>query len=234
MYSIREYDGLVSRAGRGGIARLRARAAGGYAGAMKIGVLGGSFDPVHLGHTGVARAAADALGLDRVLLVPAAQAPLRDAGVRTDGARRAAMLRLAAEATGDPRLDVSEIELRRGGVSYTADTLRALRAERPADEFTWIVGADQLARLGSWREPAELARLAEWAAYARPGHAWGADADPGVPGLRVRRVEPAAGAVWDISSSEVRRRLAAGESLAGLVADKVIEYIRENGLYRAH
>ena len=199
---------------------------------MRIGILGGSFDPVHLGHLGVARAAADALGLGRVLLMPAAQAPLRDAGVRAGGAQRLEMLRRAAAHSGDPRLEVSEIELRRGGTSFTADTLRTLRAERPGDAFTWIVGADQLARLAAWREPQELARLAEWAAYARPGFAWDAAAIPAIPGLRVRRVEPAAG-LWDLSSTAIRDRLARGESVAGMVPDKVIEYIRENGLYRA-
>lgn len=205
---------------------------------MRIGILGGSFDPVHLGHLGVARAVADALGLERVLLIPAAQAPLREAAVRADGARRAAMLRIAIEelarSEGEGRLEVDEIELRRGGVSYTVDTLRALRAARPEDRFTWIVGADQLARLGQWREPEELARLAEWAAYARPGFDWEKLTVPAVPGLRVRRVEPAAGALWDVSSSEVRARLSRGESAAGLVPDKVIEYIHENGLYRPH
>lgn len=204
---------------------------------MRIGILGGSFDPVHLGHLGVARAVADALALDRVLLMPAAQAPLRDA-VRANGEQRVAMLRAAvlelADTAGERRLEVDEMELRRGGVSYTVDTLRTLRAQRPADEFTWIVGADQLARLAKWREPEQLARLAEWAAYARPGCAWAELPGPAVPGLRVRCVEPAAGALWEVSSSDIRARLARGESVAGLVPDKVIEYIRENGLYRVH
>lgn len=205
---------------------------------MRIGILGGSFDPVHLGHLGVARSVADALGLDRVLLMPAAQAPLRDAAVRADGRRRAEMLRIAvadlAERAGERRLEVDETELRRGGVSYTVDTLRSLRAARPGDEFTWIVGADQMARLAQWREPEELARLAEWAAYARPGFDWAGLPAPVVPGLRVRRVEPSAGALWDVSSSEVRARLLRGDSVTGLVPDKVIEYIREKGLYRPH
>ncbi len=203
---------------------------------MRIGILGGSFDPVHFGHLGVARATADILGLDRVLLIPAAQAPLRDAGVRATGAQRAEMLRLAVEglehAEGERRLGVDEIELRRGGVSYAVDTLRALRASRPGDAFTWIVGADHLPRLASWRSPDELADLAEWAAYARPGFDWTRVPPPAVIGLRVRRVEPAEGGLWNISSSEVRARLARGESVSGLLPDKVIEYIRENGLYR--
>lgn len=197
---------------------------------MRIGVLGGSFDPIHLGHVGVARAVADALALERVLLMPAAQAPLRDAGVRASGAQRAEMVRRALADAGDTRLELCELELSRGGTSYTAETLRVLRAERPGDEFIWIVGEDQFSRLGSWREPEDLARLAEWAVYARPG--WAASEAPFIAGLRWRRVE--AKAEWAISSSEVRARLGRGESVAGLVADKVIEYIRETGLYRGH
>lgn len=202
----------------------------GIAEGMRIGVLGGSFDPIHLGHIGVARAVADALALDRVLLMPAAQAPLRDAGVQASGAQRAEMVRRAIADAGDARLELCELELSRGGTSYTAETLRALGVERPGDAFIWIVGDDQFAKLGSWREPEELAGRAEWAVYARPGWAAG-DAAP-IAGLRWRRVE--AKAEWAISSSEVRDRLACGESVVGLVADKVIEYIRETGLYRGH
>lgn len=203
---------------------------------MQIGVLGGSFDPIHHGHTGVARAVADALKLERVLLLPAAQAPLRDSRVHADGAQRAAMIQLAiqelTEREGEQRLEGCDLDLRRGGISYTVDTLRALRAERPGDQFTWIVGADQLARLGTWREPEELARLATWAAYARPGYDWETcDAAPAVPGLHVIRVCPPSGLVWTHSSSDVRARLHRGESVAGLLADKVIEYLRKNGLY---
>jgi nicotinate-nucleotide adenylyltransferase len=205
---------------------------------MRIGILGGSFDPIHFGHLGVARAVADVLGLERVLLIPAARAPLRDAGVSANGVQRAEMARIAVvELTaqaGERRLEVDETDLRRGGVSYTADTLRALRAARPKDEFTWIVGADQLARLPQWREPEELARLADWAAYARPGHAWTTSPEPALSGFRVRRVKADADALWDISSSEIRARLARGESVAGMLPDKVIEYIREKGLYRGH
>ncbi len=197
---------------------------------MRIGVLGGSYDPIHLGHVGVARAVADALALDRVLLMPAAQAPLRDAGVRATAAQRAEMVRRAIEEAGDARLELCELELARGGMSYTAETLRILRAERPADELVWIVGEDQWGRLASWREPAELARLAEWAVYARPGWAAG-DVAP-IKGLRWRRVE--AKEEWAISSSEVRARLARGADVAGLVPDKVIEYLRKTGLYRGH
>lgn len=210
---------------------------------MRIGVLGGSFDPVHAGHIGVARAVADALNLPRVLLVPAAQAPLREGTVRATGEQRAEIVRRAIEESGDPRLELCDLELRRGGLSYTVDTLRALRAERPEDDFVWIVGADQLARLPQWREPGELARLAEWAAYARPGYPWptgaaatwrnlSAAAVDAARAWRVHHVE--APRVWDLSSTQVRARLLRREDLRGLLADKVIEYIRENGLYRGH
>lgn len=195
---------------------------------MRIGVLGGSFDPVHSGHVGVARAVADALGLERVLLMPAAQAPLRDVGVRASGVHRAEMVRRAIEEAGDARLELCGLELERGGTSFTAETLRDLRRRRPGDDVVWIVGDDQFARLGSWREPEELARLAEWAVYARPGEVAAPEAV--IAGLRWTRVE--AKAEWAVSSSEVRARLGRGESVAGLLSDKVIEYIRETGLYR--
>ncbi|MCX6936974.1 MAG: nicotinate-nucleotide adenylyltransferase [Verrucomicrobia bacterium] len=203
---------------------------------MRTGILGGSFDPVHYGHLGVARAVADALALDRVLLMPAAQAPLRAAAVLASNSQRAEMLRRAlvdlTQQTGERRLELSELELERGGVSYTADTLRALSEVHSAETLIWIVGADQFARLEQWREPSELARLAEWAVYARPGYAWTELAYPRVPGLRAHRVHETAGC-WDVSSSEIRARIARGETLTGLVPDKVIEYIRETGLYRA-
>ncbi|MCU0791339.1 MAG: nicotinate-nucleotide adenylyltransferase [Opitutaceae bacterium] len=196
---------------------------------MRIGILGGSFDPVHAGHIGVARAVAETAGLDKVWLMPAAQAPLRDAHVRASGAQRAEMVRRAIADAGDARLELCTRELDRGGVSYTAETLRSLRATHPADEFTWIVGEDQFARLGAWREPEQLAALAEWAVYARPG--WSMSAEAPIRGLRWRRVE--AKAEWAISSSEVRARLASGGDVSGWLSDKVIEYITKNGLYRA-
>ncbi|MEY4487539.1 MAG: hypothetical protein RIQ79_47 [Verrucomicrobiota bacterium] len=191
---------------------------------MKIGFMGGSFDPVHLGHLGVARVVAQALALDQVWMIPAAQAPLRADAVSTDGRHRTAMLRLAT--AGDGRFLVSEIEIQRGGVSYTVDTLRALRKERPSDDFFWILGEDQLARLPRWSEPDVLCGLTEFVCYSRPGYPFAAP--PPIPGLSVHRVE---GPTWSISSTMIRERLQRGEAIQGLVPDKVIEYIQENGLY---
>ncbi len=186
--------------------------------------MGGSFDPVHLGHLAVARSVAQALALDRVLLMPAAQAPLRSAPVCAAAPHRLAMLKLAIADMSN--LEVSEIELQRGGVSYTVDTLRSLRTERTRDEWVWILGEDQFARLPQWAEPETLVQLAEFAVYGRPGCERAAP--PAIPGLRVSRVE---GPEWAISSTEIRARLRRGETVSGLVPDKVIEYIRENGLY---
>lgn len=197
---------------------------------MRIGILGGSFDPVHRGHLGVAGAVADALKLPKVFFLPAAQAPLREAAVRASGEQRADMLRRALDGQNDPRFQICELDLRRGGISYAVDTLRALKSERPADDFIWILGADQWARIGAWREPAELARLAEWAIYERPGYGSGPAATERAD-FRVHRVASAAAGVWDISSSAVRARLARGEDVSAWVPDKVIEYIRESGLY---
>ncbi len=200
---------------------------------MRIGILGGSFDPVHKGHLGVARATVEALGLDGVWLMPAAQAPLRERSVRAGPEARWEMLRLALEEEADTnrerRIERCAIELERGGTSYTVDTLRELKTRHPDHAWTWIVGDDQFARLGSWREPAVLAELADWAVYSRPGFDSGAV--PEVPGLRVQRV--VCEKTWTVSSTEVRRRLGAGETVSGLVPDKVIEYIRQNRLYGA-
>ncbi len=191
---------------------------------MRIGFMGGSFDPVHIGHLAVARTVAQALALDQVWLIPAAQAPLRTDAVRTDGRHRTAMLRLAT--SGNDNLFVSEIEIQRGGISYTVDTLRALKKGHPSDDFFWILGEDQLARLPCWSEPAALCGLTEFVCYSRPGYP--PVAPPQIPGLRVHRVE---GPLWPISSSLIRERLRRGEVIQGLVSDKVIEYIQENSLY---
>lgn len=195
-----------------------------HAGRVKIGLLGGSFDPVHNGHVAMARAAL-AAGMDRVVLIPAAQAPLKPSAVRASAEDRLAMLRLAFEDL--PAAEVSEIEIRRGGVNYTVDTVRALRAAWPDDDLCWIIGADQLARLGAWREIDALSGLVEFLCAARPGYAL--SGPEGVPGLRWR---PLGGPEWDVSSSVVRSRLEAGGSLRGLVPDKAIEYLERNRLYR--
>jgi nicotinate-nucleotide adenylyltransferase len=187
---------------------------------MRIGVLGGSFDPVHLGHLALAEAARDRLRLDRVLLVVAAGQPLKAGGAAAPAEDRYAMVRLAVR--GRPGLEASDLEFLRPAPSYTVDTLRELRRGLPAGaEVFLVLGADALADLPRWREAGEVRRLASVVGCGRPGSPPPAGADSL---LEV--------ATPDISSTEVRRRAAAGEGLEGLVPDDVAAYIRERGLYR--
>ncbi|MBI5381390.1 MAG: nicotinate (nicotinamide) nucleotide adenylyltransferase [Opitutae bacterium] len=191
---------------------------------MRIGFLGGSFDPVHLGHLCVAQDACERCQLDRVVLVPAAQAPLKPHDVRASAADRLAMLQLAIE--DNPRLAVSDFELRKGGVSYTIDSVRHFRQQHPADELFWIIGGDQLPKLPLWREAEELARAIAFIVLERPGHPAGPD--PALPGLRLLRC---AGHQMEISSSELRERARQGLPLDCFMPHKAIVYLRKNVLY---
>jgi nicotinate-nucleotide adenylyltransferase len=197
----------------------------------RTGILGGAFNPPHLGHLVCAQEAMVQLELERVLLVPVGEAPHRtiedDPGAET----RLELAELAA--AGDPRLSVSRIEVDRPGPSYTADTLELLRAESPAEEHVLILGGDQAARLRSWHRPERVLELSAVAAVERLG--WGSDevatALAGLAGAeRVRFVRMP---VIEISSSEVRRRAAAGLPIRYLVPDAVGGRIEARGLYRA-
>ena len=192
---------------------------------MKIGLLGGSFDPVHFGHLIAAQDAREQMRLDRLLLVPAAQAPLKPNEVQASAADRLAMLQAAIE--GDSRLEVTDYEVNRGGLSYTIDTARHFRARFPADELYWIIGGDQLPLLHKWKDIGELVHLVEFIFLERPGHA----AKPHVelPGLRLHRCD---GHLIEISSSELRRRVQAGLSLNYFCPQKVIAYLETKKLYR--
>ena len=133
----------------------------------RIGVLGGTFNPIHLGHLRAAEEVAEALALDRVLLVPSAQPPHKAGGdALAPGAMRLAWVEAAC--AGNPRLSACDVEIARGGASYTVDTLRAL-AEEHAGRPVFIIGSDAFAELGTWREPKQLFALADFAVMARPG-----------------------------------------------------------------
>ncbi len=187
---------------------------------MRIGVLGGSFDPVHLGHVALAEAARDRLRLDRVLLVPAACQPLKPGGPCASAEDRYAMVRLAVR--GRPGLEASDLEIRRPGPSYTVDSLREIRAGLPpeADVFL-LLGADAMADLPRWREADGIRRLAVVVGCSRPGCP-----PPRGSALGLEADTP------EVSSTEVRSRAAAGEPLAGLVPDDVAAFIEARGLYR--
>jgi nicotinate-nucleotide adenylyltransferase len=190
----------------------------------RTGVFGGSFDPPHFGHLIVAQDAAEHLQLDRVLMVPAAQPPHKVGCDLAPTESRVNMLEAAV--AGHSRFEVSRIEVERGGLSYTVDTLRALRDQRPEDELVLLIGADQLRALSSWRSPLEMADLARIVVMARAGmDPSEAGASAGVPfeTVSVTRV--------DISSTEIRRRIAAGRSVRYWVPEGVRNIIEAELLY---
>jgi nicotinate-nucleotide adenylyltransferase len=188
---------------------------------VRIGVFGGTFDPPHLGHLIAAADAYAALALDRVLFVPAAVQPLKLDRVRTSARCRLEMVRAAVAA--DERFAVDELELRRTGPSYTADTLEELSTRFERAELFLLVGADVTVDLVRWYRPERILELATLAVLDRGG-----DAVHELPGARVVRVPVTR---IDISATEIRRRAACGESIRYLVPDAVREIIRREGLY---
>lgn len=192
---------------------------------MKIGFLGGSFDPVHFGHLLAAQDAFEQYKLDRLVLVPAAKAPLKPDYNPSSPEHRLAMLRAAVES--DRRFEISDHELKKGGISYTIDSVRHFRSLHPKDDLFWIVGGDQIPQLHLWKDAAELAKLIEFIFLERPGHP--VRAEPAVPGLRLHRCE---GHRVAVSSTELRQRTRLGLSLDYFVPHKTIVYIRDHGLYR--
>lgn len=189
---------------------------------MRIGVFGGTFDPPHLGHLVAAQELHVRLALDRLLLVPAAAPPHKPDREVTAAGVRLEMLRAAV--AGDDRFEVSELEIRRAGASYTVDTLRALRDEHPDAELLLAIGSDQLAEFGSWREPEAIVRLATLVTFDRPG-APAADGS-GWPARAVSVPEIA------VSSTDIRRRVANDEPITYLVPAAVEAIIRRESLYR--
>ena len=189
---------------------------------LRVGVFGGTFDPVHVGHLAIANAALESVPLDRVLFVPARRAPLKEHGPVAGAADRLAMLELAV--VGEPRFSVSRIELDREGPSYTVDTLEALAG---ADLLFLILGGDALAALPRWKDPDRIAKLATVVVAERPGA-------PERDGSGWRAPVVAFDAPrLDISSRELRARAARGRSLRYLVPDPVWRHIEARGLYRA-
>ena len=186
---------------------------------MRIGVLGGTFDPIHLGHLAAARVAIECAGLDRVLLIPTGVPPHRPPAVAA-AKDRLAMSRLAVAE--DARFEVSDIELRRDGASYTVDTLRELRRLHPDDELFLILGWDAAKLMGTWRQPEEVRRLAGVVVVTRPG----SGAPVTTSEILCERPTP------DISGSALRAALRHGEDVTAKLPEAVAEYIASNGLYR--
>ncbi|MFN2464369.1 MAG: nicotinate (nicotinamide) nucleotide adenylyltransferase [Candidatus Dormibacteria bacterium] len=188
----------------------------------RLGLLGGTFDPVHLGHLAVARQCREQVGLDRVLLVPSFLPPHRSAP-SASADDRLAMARLAAE--GVEGLEVDDVEVRRGGVSYAVDTVREMTSRTRGAHLIVLLGMDAAAEFASWRDPATILDLASVVVFNRAGvPAAGPSALP--PGSQLLEVDSPA-----VSASGVRAALAAGEPVDGLLPKPVIEYIRARGLY---
>ena len=208
---------------------------------MKLGILGGTFNPIHLAHLRLAEELCESLELDRVLLIPAGEPALKHEGI----APAAHRLEMARRATAsNPRLEVDDLEIRRRGPSYTVDTLGALRARHVGAELWFLVGSDTLPELSAWREPEKLFELASFAVATRPGYvaplrellprALAAPFRDGPRGL----VHPSGNELravsftpLEISATEIRRRAARGQSIRYLVPDEVREYIAKHHLY---
>jgi nicotinate-nucleotide adenylyltransferase len=184
-----------------------------------VGILGGSFDPVHNAHLAVARTALNELKLAKVLWIPSGTPPHREAP-KVPAADRAAMVALAI--AGEPRFVLDKREIRKPSPGYTVETLEDLRAELgPQAELVLLIGADQHARLNTWHRWEELFGLARIAVFTRPG-------------LKLddaQRVSVVPMAPLDISSTAIRERIAKGESVRGLMPDAVLDYIETNRLY---
>jgi nicotinate-nucleotide adenylyltransferase len=216
-----------------------------------VGILGGTFNPPHLGHLALARHALAALALQRVVLMPAHTSPRKPVAPDPGPEHRLRMCRLLVRDT--PGVSVCALEIERGGRSYTVDTLTAIHASHPHAELTFIVGADTVSTLPGWREPARLLRLADLAVAARAGTTRaevlaslrsvgdgragaamqahdraGADGRTGAQRVRFLQMP-----VIDVSSSAARRRAADGRAIEDLVGPDVASYVSEQGLYRA-
>jgi nicotinate-nucleotide adenylyltransferase len=188
----------------------------------KIGLFGGSFDPVHLGHLMVAQAACEEAGLERLFFIPAAQSPFKPESLPTPAAERLRLLRLALAGKSSCEIDAQEIT--RGGISYTIDTVRDYAKRFPQAELFYLIGADHVPSLVKWREADELARSVEFLAIPRPGLGNAAFPTP----FRGRNLK---GFPLAVSASDIRARVKAGLAIDHLVAPPVAEAIRNYRLY---
>jgi len=200
--------------------------------ARRVGVLGGTFDPPHIGHLWLATLAADELGLDRVLFVPAAQPPHKRRRRVSAAAHRLLMTRLAIAT--DPLFELSGLEMERPGPSYTVDTMEELqRVYGEGARMFLVMAVDSLAQIDTWREPERILAMAEWAVGPRPG-----SVAPSAEWLRERfgaatsRIHLLDGPGLAVSATQIRERVAAGRAIRYLVPRAVEELILDQGLYR--
>jgi nicotinate-nucleotide adenylyltransferase len=190
---------------------------------QRIGVFGGTFDPVHNTHIDVARTALEHADLDKVLFMVAARPPHKRTETHATPEQRLQMVKRAV--SGESQMDVSDIELHREGPSYTADTLRQLAFQYPDARFKLIIGKDSLIELPNWRDPETILELADLLVVPRPGDG------RVIPEILKGHYEVLPFEETDVSSTEVRRRIGANEPVADLIPQEVEDYIRAEGMY---
>lgn len=198
---------------------------------MKIGVLGGTFNPVHQGHLSIAAQAVEKIGLKKVLFVPTSQTPLKRSSNMISAKHRVKMIQLAI--AGKAELELCKLELQRTGLSYTVDTISLLKESlEPEDEIFFIMGWDSLLELPDWKEPGRLIKLCRLAVFNRPNVPKSdlAKIEKLIPGLSLR-VNMLDIAPLYISSTDIRDRVKQGLSIRGMVPDRVEQYILKNKLY---
>ena len=196
---------------------------------MRVGIFGGTFDPPHNGHLALARACMKELALDELLFVPAAQNPLKSTGPRASAEDRLTMLGLLV--AGEESMGVVDVEIQKGGPSYAVDTMRDLQMVQPAD-YWFLMGADVLKGLSEWKNPQKLLRMCRLGVVLRPSQAdadvvsrFGENTRERVDLVRMPPVE--------VSSTEIRNRIARKQTIAPYVPQSVLAYIEEKGLYAA-
>ena len=196
-------------------------------GGPRVGVFGGTFDPPHRGHAVVAGEVVEAVGLDRMLWVPASIPPHKTGSPVTPAEVRSRMV--DATVRNDPRFELCDLEMERGGVSYTVDTLRALKAAHPGWSLVLVIGEDLLAGFSAWKEPDAILELAEVVAISRAGVATGGlCAEVDFP-VRIVPVTPV-----DISSTRIRERVRRRKAVRAMVVTRVMSIIESERLYQAH
>lgn len=192
---------------------------------MNVGIFGGTFNPPHMGHLIVAERVRADLRLSRIVFVPSFISPHKQDREIASGEERLMMLRLATG--GDPRYEISDLEIKRGGVSYTVETLAEMARSLPGDELFFLLGMDNLLEFDTWKDPQRIMELATIVVMTRPGFA--RPERPPIEGLNLMYCDVPEIA---ISSTEIRHRVSGGDSIRFLVPEVVEEYIRGRGLYR--
>lgn len=193
--------------------------------AERLGIMGGSFDPIHLGHLIIAQDAIEQFGLDKALFAPARQSPLKGQLSTATPEQRWAMTKLAV--AGNPNFEASDVDLRADEISYSIDTTRRLRQAHPSAELFWILGADQVAQLHHWRSIEELCALVAFIVFAREGDDL---ANPKLPSNA--RLLPARSRQIQLSSTEIRERLKTDRPVKYFLPAPVFDYIKAENLYR--